>query len=177
MAAAPDRASDTRPGKPGRLRQKLMQLSMTLTGVGVVLLAVSLIAVVWLRTHSNHLALERAPAVVATQRAQIGLQRSLAGLRGWVALGDEQFRADRRAALTEQIDPAIAELRRRFETVREEVLDQVSGETTDPKNVQIAHELSKRLLDVALAQMKDGARRARSEEALDREYQRFLENL
>ncbi|TDJ70727.1 MAG: glutamyl-tRNA reductase [Planctomycetota bacterium] len=73
--------------------------------------------------------------------------------------------------------PAITELRRRFEHVREEVLDQVSGETADPKSVQIAHELSKRLLDVALAQMKDGARRARSEESLDREYQRFLENL
>lgn len=111
MAASPDLTGNIRPGKPGRLRQKLMQLSMTLTGIGVVLLAVSLIAVVWLRSHSNHLALERTPAVVATQRAQIGLQRSLAGLRGWVALGDERFRADRRAAWTEQIDPAIAQLR------------------------------------------------------------------
>lgn len=73
--------------------------------------------------------------------------------------------------------PAIAELRRRFEAVREEVLDKISGDTADPKGVQLAHELSKRLLDVALAQMKDGARRARSEEALDREYQRFLDNL
>jgi glutamyl-tRNA reductase len=73
--------------------------------------------------------------------------------------------------------PAITELRRRFESVRDEVLDKISGDTADPKGVQLAHELSKRLLDVALAQMKDGARRARSEEALDREYQRFLENL
>ena len=110
MTASPDRASDTRLRRRGGLRQKLMQLSMTLTGIGVVLLAVSLIAVAWLRANSNHLALERTPAVVATQRAQIGLQRSLAGLRGWVALGNKRFRSDRRTAWTEQIEPAIDEL-------------------------------------------------------------------
>jgi adenylate cyclase len=110
MAASTDRVSDTRPGKKGGLRQKLMQLSMTLTGIGVALLVVSLIAVAWLRANSNQLALERTPAVVATQHAQIGLQRSLAGLRGWVALGDKRFRLDRRAAWTEQIEPAIDEL-------------------------------------------------------------------
>ena len=38
------------------LRQKLMQLSLTLTAIGVVLLMVSLITTFWLRTHSDHLA-------------------------------------------------------------------------------------------------------------------------
>ena len=65
------------------LRQKLMQLSLTLTAIGLALLVISLATVWWLRTNTNHLALQRTPAVVATQRAQIGLQRSLAGLRGW----------------------------------------------------------------------------------------------
>lgn len=73
--------------------------------------------------------------------------------------------------------PAIATLRQRFDAVREEVLDAVAGAKTDPKNVQIAHELTKRLMDVAMVQMKEGARSTRSEEALDREYQRFLEQL
>ena len=73
--------------------------------------------------------------------------------------------------------PAIAELKRRFDEASEEVLDQVAGDTADPKEVRLAHELSKKLLDIALDQMKEGARHARSEEALDREYQRFLENL
>ena len=103
MSSSTDRGAGIRPGTAGRLRQKLMQLSLTLTGIGVVLLVVSLMAVIWLRSHSNHLALTRAPAVVATQRAQIGLQRALAGLRGWVVLGDESFRSDRRAAWTEQV--------------------------------------------------------------------------
>jgi len=73
--------------------------------------------------------------------------------------------------------PAIAELRRRFEAIESEVLDTVVGDKAGAREVQLAHELTKRLLDVALHQMKEGARGARSEEALDREYQRFLENL
>ena len=113
-----------RPERAGRLRQKLMQLSMTLTGMGVVLLGVSLLAIVWLRANSTHLALERAPAVVATQRAQIGLQKSLAGLRGWVALGDERFLAHRRSAWTEHIEPAV----RNIESLRETWRDAADSE-------------------------------------------------
>ena len=92
------------------LRQKLMQLSLTLTAIGVVLLLVSLITTLWLRTYSDHLAQQRAPAVVATQRAQIGLQHSLAGLRGWVALGDPRFRSERRVAWSQRIEPALADI-------------------------------------------------------------------
>lgn len=73
--------------------------------------------------------------------------------------------------------PAIAMLRERFEKVREEALDVVAGARSDSKNVQLAHELTRRLLDVALDGMKESARQTRSEEALDREYRRFLENL
>jgi len=68
-------------------------------------------------------------------------------------------------------------MRQRFEKVREEVLDSVAGARSDPRDLELAHELARRLLDVALAQMKEGARHTRSEESLDREYQRFLENL
>ena len=92
------------------LRQKLMELSLTLTAIGVMLLLISLITTFWLQTHSDHLAQRRAPAVVATQRAQIGLQHSLAGLRGWVALGDPRFRSERRVAWSERIEPALADI-------------------------------------------------------------------
>lgn len=73
--------------------------------------------------------------------------------------------------------PVIAELRRRFDEVREATLDAVAGEHASPRELELAHELERRLLDVALAQMKAGARSTRSEESLDREYRRFLENL
>jgi glutamyl-tRNA reductase len=73
--------------------------------------------------------------------------------------------------------PAIAAMRERFERVREDVLDSVAGSRTDKKDIEIAHELTRRLLDVALVQMKEGARATSSEETLDREYQRFLQGL
>ncbi|HIG87049.1 MAG TPA: glutamyl-tRNA reductase [Planctomycetes bacterium] len=73
--------------------------------------------------------------------------------------------------------PAIAELHRGFEVAREEVLDGVTGGSAEPRELEIAHELSRRLLDVALGQLKEGARAARSEEALDRMYQRYLKSL
>ncbi|MEY2784730.1 MAG: hypothetical protein RL277_934 [Planctomycetota bacterium] len=73
--------------------------------------------------------------------------------------------------------PAIAAMRERFQSVREEVLDNLTHGKAAPESIQIAHELTKRLLDAALDSMKEGARNARSEESLDREYRRFLENL
>jgi glutamyl-tRNA reductase len=71
--------------------------------------------------------------------------------------------------------PAIAVLRERFERVREEVLDGIAGARSDPKELQLAHEITRKLLDVALDQMKESARHTRAAESLDREYQRFLE--
>jgi adenylate cyclase len=92
------------------LRQKLLELSTTLTGIGVVLLVIGLVAVFWLRASANQLALTRAPAVEATQRAQVGLQRSLAGLRGWVVLEDEAFREERTRAWKNEIAPSIRDV-------------------------------------------------------------------
>lgn len=71
--------------------------------------------------------------------------------------------------------PAITVLRERFEKTREDVLDAVAGARSDPRDVQLAHELTRKLLDVALDQMKESARQTSSEEVLDREYHRFLE--
>jgi glutamyl-tRNA reductase len=71
--------------------------------------------------------------------------------------------------------PVIAEMRGRFEEAREELLDKIAGARSDPKEVQLAHELTKKLLDIAMNQLKEGARTTRSEEALVREYRRFLE--
>lgn len=73
--------------------------------------------------------------------------------------------------------PVITDLRRRFEEIRESTLDAHAGARSDPREVQLAHELTKRLLDAALEQMKAGARSVRSEEALEIEYRRFLDNL
>jgi hypothetical protein len=68
-------------------------------------------------------------------------------------------------------------LRERFGAARDEALDQLAGPSASPRDVELSHLLTRKLLDVALAQLKDSARQTRSEAVLDREYQRFLENL
>lgn len=71
--------------------------------------------------------------------------------------------------------PAITEMRRGFELVREQVLDRVAADKATPREIELAHALSKQLLDLSLSQMKEGARASRSEAALDRLYQRHCD--
>lgn len=73
--------------------------------------------------------------------------------------------------------PAITSMRQRFEKVRDEVLDSVAGASSDKKDLEIAHEMCRKLLDVALDHMKEGARATSSEDAIQREYRRFLAGL
>lgn len=73
--------------------------------------------------------------------------------------------------------PAIEELKERFHSEREELLDKVTMGQATPRELELAHAMEKRFLWLALEQMKQGARRTRSEEALDRAYRRFIEEL
>ena len=68
--------------------------------------------------------------------------------------------------------PAVAELRERFAEIRDEVVTAAGGERS-----ALADELTKRLLDAAFGAFKQSARQRRSTDELDREYQRYLENL
>ena len=96
--------------KKGGLRQKLLRSFLALTAFSLVLLATTLVAIFWLRASANRLVEQRAPAVEAALLARAGILRSLAGLRGWVAIGDRQFKHERRAAWADGIRPAIARL-------------------------------------------------------------------
>ncbi len=71
--------------RDGALRGKLMRLAATLTAIGMVLLAINLGGLFWLRANVADLVEDRVPLVDATRRLETGLQRALAGLRGWVA--------------------------------------------------------------------------------------------
>ncbi|WP_419191952.1 glutamyl-tRNA reductase [Engelhardtia mirabilis] len=73
--------------------------------------------------------------------------------------------------------PAIAQMRERFELVRDAVIDESVGETSTPEQMRLAHELTRRLLDVALGQVKESIRHVRSAEDLESEYRRFLDQL
>lgn len=73
--------------------------------------------------------------------------------------------------------PAIDELRSRFTSEREAIIDRVTGGQATPRELELAHAMEKQLLGLALGQMKESARHARSEDALDRLYRRFVDEL
>ena len=73
--------------------------------------------------------------------------------------------------------PAIEELKGLFDREREELLDRVTGGQATPRELELAHAMEKKFLWLALEQMKQGARHTRSEEALDRAYRRFIDEL
>lgn len=74
------------------------------------------------------------------------------------------------------LSPSIAALRKRFEEAREIELDESSGGESSPEALRLAHRLTNRLLDVALDQMKRGARDSIPTESIDEAYQRFLDD-
>ncbi len=108
MHTSPDRASQRFAG--GGLQRKLLRSHLTVVALGVALLGVALVSTLWLRTHVRRMETQRWPTVHAATTALIGVQRSLAGLRGWVALGHDRFRDVRVRAWAGQIHPAIATL-------------------------------------------------------------------
>jgi len=73
--------------------------------------------------------------------------------------------------------PAIDELRTRFTAEREAIIDRVTDGHATPRELELAHAMEKQLLGLALGQMKESARHARSEDALDRLYRRFVDEL
>ena len=73
--------------------------------------------------------------------------------------------------------PAINKLRSRFIEVSDQVMDEVAGESASPEMMRLSAELSRRLLDVALSQMKESARHAQPKDALTHEYRQYLDNL
>ena len=73
--------------------------------------------------------------------------------------------------------PAIAELNSRFDAVRDEALEQTTEGSPTEREVALSRELSRRLLSLALEQLKLSARYTTSEESLERDYQRFMNSL
>jgi PAS domain S-box-containing protein len=94
------------------LRRRLLRSHLALALVGVGLLLVAFVSTLQLRASTLRLANERGPMVRESTLALAGVQRSLAGLRGWMTLGDQAFVEDRVQAWTEEIEPAIDELER-----------------------------------------------------------------
>ncbi len=94
------------------LRTKLLRSHMLIACIGAALLSVALVMIVWLRTHIDRLVETYVPAVRAALTTRNGVERSHAGLRGWVVLGDDAYRRNRIEAWRTEIDVGVAELDR-----------------------------------------------------------------
>ncbi|MCK5433018.1 MAG: hypothetical protein KAJ03_09750, partial [Gammaproteobacteria bacterium] len=94
----------------GGLQKKLFRSHLTVAVIGLSMLIVALFTTLLLRSETLSLIEEREPTVHASTLALVGLERSLAALRGWVVLGDPAFKNDRTSAWNDEIQPAIAAL-------------------------------------------------------------------
>ena len=92
------------------LRRRLLRSHLTVAAVGLGLLGVALGSTLWLRANTLRLITVESPIADASKRLDGGVQRSLAALRGWVALGDERFRRERQDVWTGEIRPALSHL-------------------------------------------------------------------
>ncbi len=93
---------------PGNeLRKKLLRSHLTIAAFGLVMLIVALFSTVLLRSNTLSFIDEREPVVHASTLVLVGLERSLAALRGWIVLGDPAFKHERANAWKDEIEPAV----------------------------------------------------------------------
>lgn len=139
MTSAPkpalDRQNRTAAVGTGSLRTKLLWSHLWVAAIGLLMLLVTLLVSVWMRGHSQRLATVRRPTVQNSMLVQIGVQQSLASLRGWMVLGEPKFKSERRQAWAGKIAPAMAQL------------ESLSAHWTDPAN-------GRRLVDLRVALIK-----------------------
>ena len=94
----------------GGLRIKLIRSHRTVAFCAIGALLIALCIIAGLRICTLRLATLRGPTAQASARALGGVQRSLAGLRSWMALGEPSFKETRRYAWEVEIEPSLAEL-------------------------------------------------------------------
>lgn len=126
--------------RQGSLHRRLLRSHLSVAGIGVAMLLVTLVVAIWARQHTTRLMSVRAPTVEYSTRVQTGLQQSLASLRGWTIINDPQFRADRRRTWKDEIEPALKEL------------ELLSRQWSIPENINRLGEVRRLLRDLKQAQ-------------------------
>ena len=114
----PERAWRNRP-----IRRQLLLSHLSVAAVGLGMLCIALFSTFELRARISLLANEGVPLMQASAQMLAGVQRSLAGLRGWVSLGDPKFVEDGQAAWREDIEPALDILNQECPHVLEQACD------------------------------------------------------
>ncbi len=115
-----------------KLKRQQVALRSLLAAVAV-LLVMGMFVASQLRSSALQLANVNEPAMAASLSLQSGIRRSLGALRGWVALGDEQFKAARSNAWAEEIRPQVA------------ILTKIATDANNPESGQRLEQLNSML--------------------------------
>ncbi len=84
----------------------------------------------------------RVPTSDASGKILTGVHHALSGLRGWIVLGKDTFKTDRKSAWDKEINPSIS------------FMDKVSVNWTNPKNKKRLEELKSLLVEFAKYQQE-----------------------
>ncbi len=90
-----------------RLTEALLSSSGKVAGVGLVTATITLGFAIWFGFELRHQSEVGAPLARSAAVLNASLNQSLAALRGWVAYGDEQSRAERSRIWSDQIEPTL----------------------------------------------------------------------
>ncbi len=91
---------------------QLLRSHLFVASIGLFMLLLALTSTYYLRSKVLILAKEGEPIAEASSKVLAEVQHSLAGLRGWVSLGDEELLGEWQRAWVEGIEPALASLLR-----------------------------------------------------------------
>ena len=94
------------------LRQQLLRSHLRVAGLAALVLLLAAIAMQMLREPITEIRLVNVPSANAAMTVQLGLQRSEANLRGWVALKNPALRRNVDRAWNDEIRPAFESLQR-----------------------------------------------------------------
>ena len=103
------------PGESGTkattLRQQLVRSHLRVAALAALVLLVAAVAMQMLREPISTIRTVNVPSANAAMLVQLGLQRSEANLRGWVALANPEWRNNVETAWSDEIRPAFESLR------------------------------------------------------------------
>ena len=92
------------------LRHQLLVSHLSLAGLGVALLMVTLMTTIWLRSSTHKLALISQPRMEALDHIDRGIYQSAANLQNYIADPKHQFRVDRNQVWRNMVFPALQQL-------------------------------------------------------------------
>ncbi|TWT34169.1 response regulator [Blastopirellula retiformator] len=112
-SASPPEPMAKRPPQT-KLATRILRSHLSVAGIGLLALAIMLFVSIWTSLSLSHLIEVQAPIAQQSMALSLGVQKSLASLRGWVLTKDPNFLEQRQLAWRDEIEPALQSLESRL---------------------------------------------------------------